>query len=340
MGAATNVITFSDIYTEILNKMRQPTGITAITNQAKRYANQGLYEMVFGFEYKLPWLERDAVLTTHAPYSTGTVAIARGSTTLSGTSTLWDSLNAYGVANARTTGKISLGGTDIYKISTVAASSITLQQRYVASADLAAGADYIYFEDEYALASDFLKPIDYSRFTAAMKLTLIGRNEFRQQFPRPNICGIPTVATLLDKSFSGSTTPQMMVQFYPYPNNEYMLPYSYITSNLAVTAAGVEQSNMVNDTDEPSLPIRYRDALVSFSIAKWYRDKKDDARALSAQQDYQDQVNRIVGDQRIGANTMAQMQPKVGMYNARSPYGGIAGKRRYSTNNSFDDFRS
>src|ERR1700693_4769554 len=131
MGAATNVVTFSDIYTEILNKMRQPTNVVGITNQAKRYANTGLYDMVFGFEYKMPWLERDAVLTTHAPYSIGTVSLARGTTALVGASTLWNTANVYGVNNARVTGKISLGGTDIYGISTVGSdTSITLATRY------------------------------------------------------------------------------------------------------------------------------------------------------------------------------------------------------------------
>ena len=50
MSATTEVRTFSDIYTEILNKMRQPTNVVAISNQAKRYANTALHDMVFGFE--------------------------------------------------------------------------------------------------------------------------------------------------------------------------------------------------------------------------------------------------------------------------------------------------
>lgn len=341
MSAVTEVTTFSDIYTEILNKMRQPTNVTAISNQAKRYANQGLHDMVNGFEYKLPWLEREAVLRTHAMYQTGTVAITRGSTTLTGTLTLWDTVNAYNEANARTTGKVTLGGTDIYRITTVGGpGSITLENRYVADSDLAAGSSYTYFEDEYALASDFLKPINYQRFTTAYEILLIGRNEFRRRFPRPNIGGTPTIATLLDKPFSGTTTPRIFVQFYPYPSTEFLVPYQYITKNLAVTAAGVEQVSMVNDTDEPNLPLQYRNAIVSFAISKWYRDKKDDSRSEGAKSDYQDEVNRIVGDQRIGANTQAQITPRVGIYNSKAPYGGAASGRRYSTNNSFDDFRT
>jgi hypothetical protein len=340
MSSTTEVRTFSDLYTEVLNKMRQPTNIVAITAQAKRYINTGLHDMVFGFEYKLPWLERDAVITTMAPYSTGTVSITRGTTALVGANTLWNTANAYGVNNAQTIGKLNLGSTDVYTINAVVSdTSITLNQRYVADVDLAAGASYTYFQDEYTLASDFLKPIDYRRFTAAYDLPIIGRQDFRRQFPRPNIGGLPKVVTLLDKTFVGSSTPVIMVQFYPYPGANYLIPYTYITRNLAVSAAGVEAVSMTNDTDEPSLPMQYRPVIVDYAIAKWYRDKKDDARSEAAKADYQDGVNRIVGDQRIGANTQAQITPRVGIYtNRRSPY--RSGSRRFSTNNSFDDFRT
>lgn len=340
MSSSTQVIDFSDVYTEILNKMRQPTNVTATTNQAKRYANTALHDMVFGFEYKLPWLERQATLILQAPYTTGTIALARGSTSLAGTSTLWNTANVYNVNNARTTGKLTFGGPDIYRITTVTSdTAITLAQRYVADADLAAGTEYTYFEDEYALASDFLKLVDVRRFTTAFDIPIIGRNEFNRKFPRPNVGGTPKVATLLDKAFNGTTTPVTMVQFYPYPGTAMIIPYSYITKNLAVSSAGVEATSMSADSDEPALPMHYRNAIVSFSIWKWYRDKKDDARSESAKADYIDEVTRIVTDQRIGANTQARVVPRSGMYNSKSIYRG-GNNKRFSTNNSFDDFRT
>jgi hypothetical protein len=337
MSSTTEVRTFSDIYTEILNKMRQPTNITSIIEQAKRYANTGLHDMVFGFEYQLPWLERDAVLLTRAAYTTGTVSIDRGSTTLTGASTLWTTTDDFSIANARASGKISFGDGNVYGIDEVAsATSITLLTRYVEDDDLAAGASYTYFEDEYALASDFLKPIDYRRFTAAYNIPLIGRNEFRRMYPRPNMGGTPRVATLIDKTFGASTTPVTHVQFYPYPTTVMQIPYSYITKNLAVSSAGVEQVSMSADSDEPILPNQYRKAIVSFAIWQWYRDKKDDTRADAAHADYIDDVARIVNDRNIGAPTTARLQPRVQGFRV---YNGSAG-RRFSHNNSFDEFRS
>ena len=96
---------------------------------------------------------------------------------------------------------------------------------------------------------------------------------------------------------------------------------------------------MVDDTDEPALPVHYRQAIVYYAIAQWYRDKKDDNRSESAKADYMDAVTRVVTDQRIGANTIAHVQPRPSLYDARRPYGGGKG-RRFSTNNSFDDYRT
>mgnify|MGYP001576475567 FL=1 len=161
MSSTTQPTDFSDLYSELLSATRSVTGVTAITNQARRYINRALYDIVLGFEHQLPWLEREAFIRTHAPYTTGTVAVTRGSTTVTGTDTLWTTANAYNENNARVTGKMLLTGSNIYGITTVgSATSITLDERYVADSDLAAGASYTYFEDEYALAADFLKPVE------------------------------------------------------------------------------------------------------------------------------------------------------------------------------------
>lgn len=333
------VKTFQDIYLEILYKMKQPTSVAGIIEQAKRYANTALAEVVMGFEYQLPWLERDTVLRLRAPYTTGTVSIAVGSTTLTGTSTLWTTADSYGDNNARPGGKISLGGSDVYTVTAVGgAGTITLNTKYVGDSDLT-DSTYTYFEDEYTLASDFLKPIDYRRFTSAYNMPIIGRNEFRRRFPRPNVAGNPTVCTLLDAEFEGNTDEVKKIQVYPYPNNTMLIPYAYITSNLAVSSAGVLQESMVSDNDEPRLPKRYRTLIVLQAIATWYRDKKDDTRSVVASQEFHDGVSRLVNDQRIGTNTTARVTPRVGLYNTNSIYRG-GRSRRFSVNNSFDEFRS
>lgn len=341
MSTTSQVKTFSDLYTDLSNRVRIATGVTATENQCKRYINIALQDIHLGFDYKLPWAERQGVLRTHAPYSTGTVSISVGDTALSGSSTLWNTVNSYNENNARTTGKLKLaGGKDIYKITTVTNdTSITLAQRYVGDAALSAE-EYVYFEDEYALASDFLRPVDMQSFSDANSIPLIGRAEWRTRYPRPNVSGRPRVASILDLSFNGSTAAVRRVILYPYPDNVYLIPYTYISSAVAVTSAGVESDTLSGDTDEPTMPFRYRHAIVFHALYHWYRDKRDDARSEAAKAEYVDIMTRITNDQEIGTHVQARIQPRMGMYtrHAYHPYSKRGG-RRMDINGEFDNFR-
>ncbi|MCI0557604.1 MAG: hypothetical protein MN733_03855, partial [Nitrososphaera sp.] len=125
----------------------------------------------------------------------------------------------------------------------------------------------------------------------------------------------------------------------PYPSTTMLIPYSYITSNLAVSSSGTEAAQLSSDTDEPNMPRGYRHLIVLQALYLWYRDKKDDARMQSAQSDYVDAVGRVVGDTEFGVPKRATIAPRNRSYEqyARHPYTGDSG-RRYSHNNSFDYF--
>ena len=142
MSSTSQLTTFNDLFVDLQNRCRVTTGVSATETQAKRYINIALHDFNLGFQYKLPWLERTAQLRTHAPYTTGTVAISVGSTSLTGTGSLWNTANSYGEANARTTGKLVFEGTtDIYPITTVTSdTAIALTNKYVGSAALSGAA--------------------------------------------------------------------------------------------------------------------------------------------------------------------------------------------------------
>lgn len=341
MSSTTQLTTFSDLYTDLQNRTRVTTGITATENQAKRYINIALQDIHLAFDYKLPWAERRGVLRTHAPYTTGTVSVTVGGTSLTGLTTLWNTANAYSENNMRVGGKVLFAGTsDIYTIATVSGdTTATITQRYVGTANLS-GQSYIYFEDEYPLASDFLRPVDMQSFTDDHSIPLIGRNEYRRRYPRPNQAGRPQVASIIDLSFSGNTTPVRKVMFHPYPDAVYMIPYTYISNAVAVTSTGVEGTALVNDTDEPTMPLRYRHAIVFHALYHWYRDKKDDARSQEAKAEYVDIMQRIVNDQDVGTHVQASIQPRMEMYtrHAYRPYSKRGG-RRMDLNKDFDNFR-
>ena len=339
MSASTQPATFSELYTDLLNRVREQTTNTATLVQARRYINIGLYDMHNGFQEKCPWAERQGRITTMAPYTTGTVSISQGSTTLTGSSTLWTTTNAFSIANARATGKLVINGTPpIYEISSVGgAGTITLTSAYVGTT-VSAGT-YVYFEDEYDLASDFLRPLDMQFFDANREIRLIDRTSFRRRFPQNSVRGRPVAACLLDRAFVSNTTPVRRISFFRPPDANYSIPYSYVTSKLAVTSAGVAATSLVNDTDEPAIPLQYRTAIVLYGLYTWYRDKKDDARAGEARAQYQDMVLRIMGDTEIGERR-PKVEPVMSNYRgrARAPYSsGVRG--RYVTGTAFDQLR-
>ena len=342
MSATTQLTDFNDLFTDLSNRVRIQTGITATQNQSQRYINIALHDLVVGFAEKLPWLEKRSEILTHAPYSTGTVSVALATrTTVTGVDTLWNTaVTGMGFNNARTTGKMTLsGGTDIFRVTAIASdTSLTITPRFVGDTALS-GASYVYFEDEYALASDFLRPIDFTLYIDNFQVPIVSRKEFVRAYPRPNVSGRPRVACIIDLPPSGDTVPIRRLQVYPYPNAVYVMNYRYISSNLVIGSDGTEKAQFTANADEPKLPLRYRHALVFHALSHWYRDKKDDARSQEAKAEYTDLMLRLVGDNEIGTANVVQIQPRPGLYTrkANRPY---SGGGRFSINDSFDRFQS
>ena len=333
---------FKDLYTDLVNRIREQTGVTATDNQAKRYINLALLDMHIGTDYKFAWAERSAVLRTKAKFDTGTIAIIKGSSKLIGTGTLWSVNNEFAVDNVIGGGKITINGTDeVYEVLSVQSNTqLTLNTKYVGDTVLTADlGTYIYFEDEYPLASDFLRFVDTRSFNPTRFIPIISRTDFRRRFPANDLTGFPEVATILDKPFAGSTEPVRHVRVARAPDQEYLINYDYITDLLAVSTAGSGSTNMVNDTDEPIVPYRYRAALTHYALSIWYRDKKSDLqRSTDAKGDYIDIMERMTADQEIGA-PRASLRPRISRYvrRARRPYSGT--RRAGISSEGFDQLR-
>lgn len=338
MSVTTQPTDFVDLYTSLLNKVRADTSVTATSNQAKGAINTALLDMFIGSGEKFPWAERSQELITQAEYTTGTLAVSKGSTSVTGTSTLWNTNNDFGVANARVGGKMVInGGVEVYTVSAVGSDTgITLSSRFMKTTVTAAS--YVYFEDEYALHADFLRPIDLTFFDKNTEITLIGRRTFRERYPRNKVTGKPLVAAIFDKEFASDTVPVRKVKFHKPPDDFYLIPYSFVTNKLAVSSSGTEQTQLSADADEPIVPLQYRHAIVLHALYNWYRDKRDDDRSQEAKAEYTDLILRITGDQEIGRNR-PQMRPQVSSYvrAARQPYSRRG--RRYTTGSAFDEIR-
>lgn len=335
MSTTSQLTTFSDLYTDLQNRVRETTGVTATENQAKRYINISLHDMHIGRAENCPWAERSAVLITQAQYTTGTVSVTQGSLAVTGSGTSWNTANAFSVNNARPGGKMTFsGGLDVYEVDTVNSdTSITLATKYVGETE--SGISYVYFEDEYALASDFLRPIDQQRFSDSIPIELISRTEFRRLYPTNGVPGRPRVATIIDKPFDGSTTPIRMIRFHSPPSEAFNIPYSYVTRNLAVSSSGSMAASLDGDSDEPIVPLRYRHAIVFHALYHWYRDKKNDTRSQEAKLEYEQIMDRIGSDTEIGQRR-ASLRPRRGSYvrHSKRPY--QRGSSRYDLNGKFD----
>lgn len=302
MSVATQVTDLTDLRTDLIVRLRDATGVTATNNIADRYLNIALHDMHINPGNNFPWAIRRAMILTHATYTTGTVSVTAATrTTVTGTSTLWaTAVTGMGFNNARVGGKMNLSsGSEVYEVSAVGSdTSITLLDRYTGGALTDVG--YTYFEDEYALATDFFRPLDWRNFSDERKIHLLGPQEFRRRYPRNARFGRPAVATLIQLPFATNTTPRYRVVFHPAPDVVYEIPYYYVTTNLAVSSAGVEQAQLTAATDEPIIPLRYRHALVFHALYHWYRDRKDDARSQEAKAEYVEILQRISGDQFSG----------------------------------------
>lgn len=336
MSITTQYTTFSDLFSALQTAVRVTASVTATQDIAKRLINVALHDMHLGTDYRFPWAERSAVLRVRAEYTTGTLTATKGSTTITGVSTTWNTNDDFSVANMRANGKIRIaGGLDPYTISSVASdTSATLTAAFVETTT--AGATYVYYEDEYDLATDFLRPVDAQRFSDQVPIDLIGRTEFRRRYPANSTTGRPSVASIIDFAPSGNTTPIRRVRFHPPPSTTMRIPYTFITGNLAVSSAGVAAANLSADADEPIVPLRYRGAIFYHALAAWYRDRKDDARAESARSEYTDIMLRIMGDTEVGA-VRPQIRPRIQGYvrRAKRPWSG-SGARRFDVGGRFD----
>lgn len=292
MAAGDAPATLAELRTDFQEALKEVTGVAAVNTITDRYLNKGLQAM---HQEDWPWAERQAVILTHDNYTTGTVDIALATrTTVTGTGTAWNTaVTGMGFNNARAGGKMTFSGVtaDIYEVSSVASdTSITLVDRYIGAAALT-GATYEYFEDEYALASDYWRPVGevpLRYFDKGATIQILEPKDFYQRFDRNATPGTPTHAAIIERGPSGSVALRPRVVFAPPPSALSIIPYRYYTTNLAVTTAGAGAANLTNTTDEPIVPLRWRQGIVYKALELWSRDRKDDARAELYRRSYEE----------------------------------------------------
>ena len=348
MSATTTPTTFTDLQNALLNRVQVVLGTSTADSVTSLYAQSFLNQANHDFHLQRDWAwaERKGLIRTQVRYTTGlvTIALATRSTVTGTTSATVTDLPAWTTAvtgmdfnNARVGGKMTFAGAnDVYEVSTVSdATTITLVDRYVQTTALTAGA-YVYFEDEYTLASDFWRLVDARQFSSAYNIPVIGRRDFYQRYPRNSRSGLPRNCTIIELGPGATTDWRPRVIFHPAPDKTYNIPYRYLTRNLAVSSTGTGAVNMSTGTDEPIIPLRYRHVLIEYALYLWYRDLKDDQRATEAMGRYDKMVARIAADTDPQADH-PRFVPRRAAYQSTGPR--RRGNSRYSTGTAWDELR-
>lgn len=281
MAAGDAPATLSELRTAFLEAAKEVTGVTAINTIVNRYLNTALTDIHLERWY---WAERRATIRIFDPYTTGTVDVAITNLTtrrtVTGTSTLWSTTNSFGDANAQVGMKMTLGATGVvHLVSTVdSATQITLESSTPYMGDAALDdSGYALYQDEYALPSDFDDVCDVRFFDEDRKIQLIGPKDFYLRYARNSVRQAPRVATLIELGPSGSVSLRRRVVFGPAPDKQYIIPYRYYTTNLAVSSTGTGAANLSADTDEPIIPLRWRQGLVYKALNLWYLSRQKNA---------------------------------------------------------------
>jgi len=333
MSSTGQVQDFSDLYKDLMIRMRDISDDANLIVVAKRLVNTALHDIIISDKYE--WGKRFATLVTQPSYSTGTVAVSRGSTAVVGTSTAWATTNDMGIANARAGGKMKLGG-EVYEVSSVTdATNIVLASKFTRTT-LASGSSYTYFEDEYDPESDFDEIISSYRMIGDIEVPIVHNDKFHRAFVRNDVVGQPQIATVIDRAFGSSTARVQKIVLAPSPNDFYSLRYKYSTKFLATSSAGVEQTQLVEDSDEPIIPLKYRHSIVLHALKMGFLTRKDDQRSQQLGAEYNELIQRMKVD--TGA---ADPQPKLQITRPSTTYWGRGRRKsgRFSTGTEFEDLR-
>jgi len=344
MSATGQYASFVDLYNGLLNIMRQDTSQSATVIQAKRYINVALQDMHLGTEsrFPTPWADRRGSIRTHPHYNTGTVAVTQGSTTITGSSTLWNTANPWSENNMRANlGKVTLAGSpEVYDITAVASDiSATIAERSID--EIASNSAYDYFEDEYLLASDFGNLLSATSFDTGQEIDLLDRTLFDALFPRNRVPAKPKHATLVTLGPTSGTDIRPSVIFAPPPDESYIYKYRYTTNHLAISSSGTTATDLSADTDQPIVPLKYRHAIIAHAAFHWYIHKKNDSRMNVMQREYTDIMLRIQADVGV-ASRRARLQPQLGSYRsaASRPYSNRSRGLKFDMNGEFDRLES
>lgn len=219
------------------------------------------------------WLLREGYFTTKAPYTTGTVAVTNGSTTVTGTGT------AFTTGTNAAVDEVIRVGTDssYYRIASVdTATQLTLRSAY--AGDTASGASYRISADEYNLARgvDWLKLI----YEQATPYVLDGV-AFDALMHQAKVVywheGAPRLWAISEANYGATTDRPVRIRLWPIPDDDYAMVYRY-KSYATFPASGTAEFET-----EPAL----QNLLIAGVMALVWKSRGEFDRARFAMEDFE-----------------------------------------------------
>lgn len=194
----------------------------------------------------------ESFLSMTTRYNTGTATVTAGSTSVTGTTTVWTS-----AMTAADGYKIKFAGNDnVYTFEYVGATSATISPQLSGDQDLTSS-NYTVFRDEYQLASDFDRLLkngsvyQYSGGRVNQIVEQVPRDEFREDFTPETTDPLRRVMLIGLHDTTGNrlirvNPPPKTAKVYPYEYVKKVTPMSdYATGSAAVTNA----STTITGTD-------------------------------------------------------------------------------------------
>lgn len=207
---------------------------------------------------------REAVVSTLAPYATGTLATTTGSPNLLGTGTAWTTAlegSAIAIAGENAYLFVGIVNTGLQQITLQDAQGVTFPW----PGATASGRTYRIFRPQYSLPAGVAIVLGSTR---SFKLREKTRAHFDGKDPMRQSQGEPVEYALVRSKIDTGPTEQNFIEFWPVPDSVYLFRIPYL----------IEPPDLVNDPDLPvcpSEPIEWRAA----AEAAWFLlTKTGDAR--------------------------------------------------------------
>ena len=217
-------------------------------------------------------------ITTVSDYLTGTVSISPGSSTVTGVGTGWTSTQANGQYFMQFPSQ-----NDWYRATaTTGPTNFTIEQPYQQSTALS-GSSYILRKMFYSLSSTADEIVDVRNWNTPLKVIQIDPRSIDDLRPNPE----STNSSYGYCTWGYDTSGNIQVSPYPFPSDDRLFE---IRTKLRPVA-------MVNSTDVPSVPNKYRHVIAWGAIAigfgfmqKWEPaagwDKKYQTRVTEMKKEY------------------------------------------------------